>query len=42
VTRKRDSIQTQQKLLNHTHSQIHGALESLLASQFRHSNAVEK
>lgn len=42
VTRKRDSIQTRHKLLNHTHSQFRGAVENLLASLFPHPSAVEK
>ncbi len=42
VTRKRDSIQTRHKLLNHTHSQFRGAVENFLASQFPHPSAVEK
>ena len=42
VTRKRDSIQTRHKLLNHTHSQFRGAVESMLASLFPNPGAVEK
>jgi hypothetical protein len=42
VTRKRDSIQTRHKLLNHTHSQFRGVVENLLASLFPNPSTVEK
>jgi len=42
VTRKRDSIQTRHKLLNHTHSQFRGAVENLSAGLFPNPSAVEK
>jgi hypothetical protein len=42
VTKKRDSIQTRHKILNHTDSQFRGAVESFLKAQFPNPSVVEK
>jgi hypothetical protein len=42
VARKRDSISTRHKVLNHTHSQFRGAVERFLAQQFPDPSEVEK
>jgi hypothetical protein len=42
VTKKRDSIQTRHKVLNHTDSQFRGTVENYLKAQFPNPSVVEK
>jgi hypothetical protein len=42
VTKKRDSIQTRHKVLNHTDAQFRGTVENYLKAQFPNPSVVEK